>query len=215
MKAIIATLVLLVVSLTSLPTAAEGFSVDGSALYLDNCSTCHGQYAEGNIEFMVPALAGYPSNYLLRQIGLFLTGQRTGVDEAGRIKKMIASQNKLTVDELVQITNYLAELDIPTLQQDIKPVGLYERTLYSKGCSSCHGADASGVEAQGAPRLTGQYYWYIKSQLVSFREGHRGTHDGDNYGRQMKMMADQIATDADIDILANYLLTLDTNLREP
>ncbi len=212
MKAMVTALVVLIVGLSSSLTNAEDVPGNsGGALYRDNCSVCHGRHAEGNIDFRVPVLAGYPSSYLLRQIGLFLTGQRTGEDETGRIKTMITTQNELSADELVQISMYLSELDIPVLKQDISSVGLRERDFYSRSCSGCHGADASGNEVQGSPRLTGQYDWYIKSQLAGFRAGHRGTHDGDKYGRQMKMMADAIATDADIDALANYLLTLDTN----
>jgi len=205
----IAALSLLTISIAANSSIAKADdTVDGEALYRDNCSACHGQSAEGNIDFLAPVLAGYPVNYLLRQIGYFLRGFRTGGESTEMINDMIAIQETLSADELHSITIYLAGLEIPVLQQEVQPIGLRERRLFS-ACSSCHGAKATGNNELSAPRLTSQYDWYIKSQLVGYRAGHRGTHAEDRFGRQMKSSADAIASEADIDTLVNYLLTLD------
>ena len=216
MRTLISALGLLVFSIaTNSSIAAAKDTVDGDALYQENCSACHGQRAEGNIDFLAPVLAGYPVNYLLRQIGYFLRGFRTGGDSIEMIKDMIEVQETLSADELHSITIYLSGLEIPVLEQEVQPIvegeaegeGLRESRLF-KGCSSCHGKNAAGNNELSAPRLTAQYGWYIKSQLVGYRAGHRGTQAEDRFGRQMKSSADAIASEADIDKLVNYLLTL-------
>ena len=212
MRTLIAALGLLVFSIaTNSSIAAAKDTVDGEALYLDNCSACHGQRAEGNIDFLAPVLAGYPVNYLLRQIGYFLRGFRTGGHSIEMIKDMIEIQETLSADELHSITIYLSGLELPVLEQEVQHIveeqWLRESRLF-KGCSSCHGENAAGNTELSAPRLTAQYGWYIKSQLVGYRAGHRGTQAEDRFGRQMKSSADAIASEADIDKLVNYLLTL-------
>ena len=212
MRTLIAALGLLVFSIATNSSIAEAEdAVDGEALYRDNCSACHGQRAEGNIDFLAPVLAGYPVNYLLRQIGYFLRGFRTGGHSIEMIKDMVEIQETLSADELHSITIYLSGLELPVLEQEVQHIveeqGLRESRLF-KGCSSCHGENAAGNTELSAPRLTAQYGWYIKSQLVGYRAGHRGTQAEDRFGRQMKSSADAIASEADIDKLVNYLLTL-------
>ena len=36
-------------------------------------------------------------------------------------------------------------------------------------CIQCHGDKGLGVEDQKAPRISGQYDWYIYTQLVNFK----------------------------------------------
>lgn len=37
-------------------------------------------------------------------------------------------------------------------------------------CITCHGADGLGLVEKNAPRLAGQFDWYVKEQLVSFQK---------------------------------------------
>lgn len=192
-------------ALTVLSTQA--IAADGEEFYADYCSACHGEVAEGNPDLMAPVLAGYTASYTLRQMDHFVTGRRTGEDEMGLIEGMVDILGDLGEGEKTAIADYLAALDIPALEQQFRPAGFRERGLYS-GCSSCHEADGAGNEQLGAPRLTGQYKWYIEAQLTGFRAGHRGTDPDDRFGRQMKAMADAIGSDADIELLSNYLLAV-------
>ena len=45
--------------------------------------------------------------------------------------------------------------------------------LYKSKCVTCHGAQGEGVKGEGAPRLRGQYDWYIVSSLEKFVSGER------------------------------------------
>ena len=62
-------------------------------------------------------------------------------------------------------------------------------------CQTCHGAGGEGSEALGAPRLAGQYGWYLTRQLNNFKAGLRGTHADDLYGQQMAPMATTLSDD--------------------
>jgi cytochrome c553 len=39
----------------------------------------------------------------------------------------------------------------------------------------CHGMDAKGMQAIGAPKLAGQSDWYLLSQLKKLKDGTRGS----------------------------------------
>lgn len=75
-------------------------------------------------------------------------------------------------------------------------------------CSACHGPTGGGNQAVNAPRIAGQYDWYVKRQLQAFKDGIRGTAPGDMYGAQMRPMAMMLANEAAIDNLVAYIGTL-------
>lgn len=45
-------------------------------------------------------------------------------------------------------------------------------TLF-KACVACHGPKGDGNPAQKAPRLAGQYDWYVEKQLTDMKSGKR------------------------------------------
>ncbi len=75
-------------------------------------------------------------------------------------------------------------------------------------CATCHAADAGGNQSMNAPRLAGQLGWYLKRQLLAFKDGIRGTAAGDIYGQQMRPMAMTLPNDAAIDNVIAYIDTL-------
>jgi cytochrome c oxidase subunit 2 len=78
-------------------------------------------------------------------------------------------------------------------------------------CSVCHGLQAEGNPALHAPKLSGQGDWYLKRQLNHFKNGARGTHDKDVYGRQMAPMAATLTDDVAIANVIAYIETLPDN----
>lgn len=40
-----------------------------------------------------------------------------------------------------------------------------------KQCIACHGAKGEGNAAQKAPKLSGQYAWYVEKQIQDIKEG--------------------------------------------
>jgi len=77
------------------------------------------------------------------------------------------------------------------------------------GCSGCHGADAMGNAALGAPRLAGQLEGYLVTQLKNFKTGIRGTAEGDTGGAMMAPMANLLPDDQAVEDVAAYLASLE------
>ena len=97
----------------------------------------------------------------------------------------------------------------PTFAQSSQPAGdaAAGKPLYTV-CAACHGSQAEGNPALNAPKLSGQGDWYLKRQLKHFKNGARGTHDKDVYGKQMAPMAATLADDAAMDNVVAYIKTL-------
>ncbi len=78
---------------------------------------------------------------------------------------------------------------------------------FEQMCSACHGKQAEGNPALNAPKLAGQDDWYIKNQLNSFRQGYRGTAEGDASGASMAAISKSLDSNK-INELALYLNAL-------
>jgi len=78
-------------------------------------------------------------------------------------------------------------------------------------CAACHGSQAEGNPALHAPKLSGQGDWYLKRQLKYFKNGARGTHEKDVFGKMMAPMAATLGDDAAIDNVVAYINTLPDN----
>lgn len=72
-------------------------------------------------------------------------------------------------------------------------------------CLLCHGAEAQGNQAIGAPALSMLPSWYLAQQLRAYRSGDRGA--GDEYGAAMQAVA-AVLTDEQIETLAYVVATL-------
>ncbi len=78
-------------------------------------------------------------------------------------------------------------------------------------CAACHGVQAEGNPALNAPKLSGQGDWYLKRQLQNFKNGARGTHEKDVFGKMMAPMAATLGDDAAIANVVAYIRTLPDN----
>jgi cytochrome c oxidase subunit II len=75
-------------------------------------------------------------------------------------------------------------------------------------CAACHGAQGEGNVALNAPKLSGQAPWYLQRQLAHFKQGARGTHEKDVFGKMMAPMAATLADDAAIANVVAYIASL-------
>ncbi len=75
-------------------------------------------------------------------------------------------------------------------------------------CAACHGAQGEGNKDLNAPKLSGQHGWYLRGQLVNYKNGLRGTHEDDAWGQQMAPMAATLADDTAINNVVAYIDTL-------
>jgi len=75
-------------------------------------------------------------------------------------------------------------------------------------CAACHGAQAEGNPSLNAPKLSGQAGWYLKRQLQQFKNGARGAHEKDVFGKMMAPMAATLTDDAAINNVVAHIRTL-------
>jgi len=75
-------------------------------------------------------------------------------------------------------------------------------------CAVCHGEDAGGQQAIGAPAIAGMPQWYLEAQLKQFRDGNRGTHFDDTMGMRMRPMARSLAREGDVEAVAAYVAAM-------
>ena len=81
------------------------------------------------------------------------------------------------------------------------------KSLYAL-CAACHGVQGEGNAALHGPKLSGQGDWYLKQQLKYYKQGIRGTHDKDVFGKMMAPMAATLVDDAAVGNVVAYIKTL-------
>ncbi len=81
------------------------------------------------------------------------------------------------------------------------------RAMYGV-CAACHGQQGEGVVAMNAPKLAGQSEWYLKRQILAYKDGLRGAHQDDVYGQQMIGMVATLATEESIDNVVAHITSL-------
>lgn len=119
-----------------------------------------------------------------------------------------AMRGRLVVDDDKTYQAWLARQ--PTYAQTAarKPGDAAAGQVLYGACAACHGAQGEGNQDLNAPKLAGQGDWYLKRQLVAYKEGVRGTHEKDTYGKMMAPMAATLADDAAIDNVVAYIKSL-------
>jgi len=75
-------------------------------------------------------------------------------------------------------------------------------------CAACHGPDGQGMQPLNAPKLTGQQGWYLRRQIQYFKNGVRGTQEGDLFGAMMVPIMAVVADDRAIENVVAYIETL-------
>ncbi len=198
--------------LDSNPTFAEtqakraGDARIGQAQYAV-CSACHGAAGEGNPLLNAPKIAGQEGWYLKRQLQNYKSGLR-GAHEDDVFGQQMAPMASTLVDDAAidNVVAYIATLPDQTPAATITGNADRGAGFYTT-CQSCHGLEAQGIWALNAPRLAGMSDWYLAQQLKNFRDGVRGGHRDDFYGRQMAMMADLFYDEQNLIDLIAYLNT--------
>ncbi len=164
----------------------------GQRLFANNCAVCHGSAARGAIGF--PNLTddawlwgGEPEDILTT----LHEGRQGNMPAKGLMPNMTPTQ----VD---QVTNYVLSFSGRAKNEEAAKAG---KAVYDQGCAGCHGPDAKGNTAIGAPNLTddawlyGSTYEWIEETVL--------------YGRNNVMPAQSPRlSDDQIHILAAYVYSL-------
>jgi len=122
----------------------------------------------------------------------------------------MAAMAKTLPDEqaMIDVAEYIAALDSPpssvTVTGDLELGEDYYRQL----CGACHGPGGAGNLALRAPPLAGGDDWYLRAQLLAFRNGARGYDPADRTGRQMRAMAATLPDEQAMNDVVSYLRAL-------
>ncbi len=180
-------------ALLFLPGAKSALAADIGAIKkkAEACAECHG--AEGrSTNSAVPSLAGQPKQFITTQMVLFREGNR----KDPKMSPEAANMSNADINDFG--TYFSAQEPAPPLHKSNPDKAAVSRRLTELNhCVSCHGPALRGQ--QHIPRLAGQQFEYLRMQLRGFKAGTRYDMDGN------MTSAAQALTDADVDILADYL----------
>jgi cytochrome c553 len=208
MKKLMIIMTLILPAIYSTALQAAGGDVGVEAEMGDRyCTTCHGVKGIGNIAIEAPRIAGMEAWYLKRQLENFRSGIRGthGEDTQGIAMQSMAA--KLSDESIADIVDWVGAWEYVPADTTVEGDVNLGRKEY-KSCGACHGANAEGIKALGAPALAGQNDWYMITQLKNYSSGFRGTHKEDVYGRQMQPMMQTLKDDQAIINVVSYINTL-------
>lgn len=188
------------------PVLAQQYAVlDTSAQPLSNkiCATCHGAYGKGNAVVGAPSLAGLESWYLKAQLVKFrnsIRGLQKDYIPGHEMRAAVAEMSEAEMDEVIA---FIETWEPGENEVTVSGDALRGRDLYA-ACAACHGATGAGNQALAAPGLIGRDDWYLRRQLKLFQSGYRGLHPEDTAGAQMRVAAQSLKSEEDInDVLAH------------
>ena len=188
---------------------AAGDPTKGKAAYAV-CTACHGADGAGNKTLNAPSIAGQESWYVERQRKNFKSGIRGSNSKDTFGMQMRPMALTLSNDQAVKdMAAYVSSMPIKKSSESTVNGDASAGKASYMICQTCHGPKGGGNKALNAPKLTGLQDWYIVRQLKNFKDGIRGTKNGDNYGMQMRPMAMTLTSDEAINNVAAYIATFE------
>jgi cytochrome c oxidase subunit II len=195
------------------PTYAETLAVAagdpavGRAQYAV-CAACHGQQGEGVQALNGPKLTGQSDWYMRNQIHAFKTGLRGSHEDDIYGRQMAPMAMTLANDAAVNnVIAYIQSLPDTPAPATVSGDAAAGAELYAV-CAYCHGGEGQGYQTMNAPRLAGMTDWYLARQLENFRDGVRGAHPQDYYGKQMGFMSKVLQDEKKLNDVIAYINTL-------
>jgi cytochrome c553 len=158
------------------------------------CAACHGP-GGNSANPAVPTLAGQPQQFIVTQLFMFREGKR----KDAQMSPFAANLSNADLNDLAAY--FSAQPHAPSTHvtaPEIAAAG--KRIAEQQNCVACHARTLMGQ--QHIPRLAGQQAEYLRTQLRGFKASTRFDMDGN------MTSAAQSLSDADIDILADYLAGL-------
>jgi cytochrome c oxidase subunit 2 len=180
-----------------------------AAEHFELCAQCHGEEGQGNQIALAPPIAGLSQWYVEAQLHKFQSGVRgLHPDDVAGLRMYPMSLTLKAEGDIEAVAAYVAELP-PTRPTPVLSGGDAARgQAYYGTCVMCHGADASGVEAQGGPNLRVSSDWYMMTQLHKFQSGVRGGNPADAKGAMMRAMSMTLADEQAMKDVIAYIVTL-------
>ncbi|MCY1224964.1 Cbb3-type cytochrome c oxidase subunit CcoP2 [compost metagenome] len=167
----------------------------GGRMFASYCSVCHGSDAKGAYGF--PNLTDHDWRWggEAATIKTTIMGGRQGVMPAWG--EVIGDQGVRDVAAFLRVTLHGRELP-----KDVKADPEAGKAIFAANCVACHGAEAKGTPAMGAPDLTHPNAFIYGSSYAQLQQTIR-------YGRQGTMPAqEQVLGNDKVHLLAAYVYSL-------
>ncbi|GLS26258.1 cytochrome-c oxidase, cbb3-type subunit III [Marinibactrum halimedae] len=168
----------------------------GTRLFANNCAVCHG--ADGGGAFGFPNLTDHDWIY-------------GGTPEAikttlinGRQAAMPAWGDILGEEKIAEVAQFVLSLSGRAEDDNMVTKG---KEIFAQNCATCHGADAKGLVAMGAPNLTDDI-WLYGGDPAEIRQTLRSGRNG-----MMPSQADKLREDK-IHLLTAYVYSLSLDAPE-
>jgi cbb3-type cytochrome c oxidase subunit III len=189
---------------------AAGVSPQEVKAKLDYCEVCHGVQAQGFVGyFPVPRLAGQQIEYIENQLKGFVDRKRANTASPEKTNVMFNVGHVLSPAMINALAESFYKLNPKPLGGAPKGNLAEGKKIFTEGipsakvpaCASCHGEDAKGNGA--IPRLAGQLYPYIETQLTNWAKERAETNSS-----IMAPIAHSL-TQSQIDAVAAYVSYLE------
>ncbi|MGB7540748.1 MAG: c-type cytochrome, partial [Burkholderiales bacterium] len=155
------------------------------------CVVCHGP-GGNSIDPVTPSIAGQPGQFISMQLFQFREGNR-------KDSRMTPMATELSNADMNDLAAYFSAQKpaLPAHKTAPENAAAAPRLARQFNCVQCHGPALLGQ--QHIPRLAGQQFEYLRTQLRGFKASTRADLDGN------MTSAAQALSAADIEILADYL----------
>lgn len=174
--------------------AVAGADIEAGRQKAQVCVACHGPSGNSTNPVM-PSLAGQPAQFISTELFQFREGNR----KDPQMTPMAVNLSNADMNDLAAY--FSAQKPEPTTHKtDPANAAAAPKLAQQFNCVQCHGPALLGL--QHIPRLAGQQYEYLKTQLRGFKAGTRADLDGN------MTSAAQALTDKDIDMLVDYIAGL-------
>ena len=180
--------------LISCAEAAAGADIEAGRQKAQVCFACHGP--EGNsANPVMPTLAGQPAQFISTELFQFREGNR-------KDPQMTPVAASLTNADMNDLAAYFSAQKPrpPSHKTDPANAATAPKLAQQFNCVQCHGKALLGQ--QHIPRLAGQQFEYLKTQLRGFKAQTRADLDGN------MTSAAQALSENDIDALVDYMAGL-------
>ncbi len=186
----------------ALSMSVDGADVEAGRRKSATCAACHG--VDGNATIPgTPSLAGHPAFYTHWQLIMFNNGRR-------RDPQMTPMATNLSSDDMADLAAYYAaQASRPRPERpavDPATRDAAQRLTNAHHCTSCHGPGLMGQQA--VPRLAGQDHQYLLKRLRGYKTQTTSDLEG------FMTSAAQPLTDEDIEVLAQYIASLEPKREE-
>lgn len=160
------------------------------------CSACHGP-GGNSASPLVPSIAGQPAQAIATQLFQYREGNR-------KDPQMSAVAANLSNADMNELAAYFSKQKpaAPLHKTAPENAAAGPRLAQQFNCVQCHGPALMGQ--QHIPRLAGQQYEYLRTQLRGFKASTRADMDGN------MTAATEPLSDRDINVLVDYLSGLVT-----